>query len=450
MGRIYNLENEKDFEELANHRCIQCATDQDLYKITMCCAYFYNYPRAMGEYEMVIRSDVKFPKNFAKLVRANLHNNMQDLMFKNNELLFLKSRSPYIPFQFTDKFLRGFLYDIDNWVVLDQDEEGHLICALKSIDELHWAYMCELVLLEVQVMATISELYYLATGQADVDYDEFYQRTYEKGRRLLDAGCKFADFGVRRRLSFKAEETAVRALKQAQIDYERKGGKEGRFVGTSNVFLAERYNLKPIGTMAHEWICFHAAIKGGPNEANFDALEAWSKTYGGDLGIFLFDTFGWEAFDECFSLDQAMKYAGGRIDSGDNYDTFELLVHKYESFRINPKTKQYVFSNALTTDEAIDIQKNLRGQGEISFGIGTHFVNDFPGVKPLNFVIKLLRAKLTERKKYFNETCKLSIDEGKATGDPLTVALYRHLLHQTKLRYMDGHLVPCPTTVSVK
>ncbi len=428
MGKIYNLENASDFEELTKHACVQCATDQDLYKITMCCAYFYNYPRAMGEYEMRIRTDLKFPKRFAELVKANLHFNIQGMGFNVTEVDFLKKKSPYIPRQFVQKYLYGFVYDIDNWVDIQQDEEGHLSLTLKEI--YNPAYMCELVLLEVQVMATICELYYIVTGQADVDYDEFFERTYDKGRRLLDAGCKFADFGVRRRLSFKAEETAVRALVKAQEDYERTGGKEGRFVGTSNIALAEEFNLTPIGTMAHEWICFHAAIKGGPNEANHDALRTWAKTYGGSLGIFLFDTFGWEAFDECFSLDLAMLYAGGRIDSGDNYETFELLWKKYESLGIDPVTKQYVFSNALTTDESIEIQKNLGKKGHISFGIGTHFVNDFPGVSPINFVIKLLRAKLTERKKYFNETCKLSLDPGKSTGDPLTVAVYRHLLHQ--------------------
>ena len=61
---------------------------------------------------------------------------------------------------------------------------------------------------------------------------------------------------------------------------------EGRFVGTSNIHLAMKYNLMPVGTMAHEFIC---AIGGmfGPQMANYMAMEAWRKTYRGALGTYL-------------------------------------------------------------------------------------------------------------------------------------------------------------------
>ena len=105
------------------------------------------------------------------------------------------------------------------------------------------------------------------------------------------------------------------------------------------------------------------------------------------------------------------------------------IVEKYRSLGIDPKTKQVVFSNALDVSNAIQIQQYAKNYCLPSFGIGTHFTNDFAGVKPLNIVIKLVAAKITESWAFYNETCKISEDKGKHTGNPEVVKRFMEALH---------------------
>ena len=122
-------------------------------------------------------------------------------------------------------------------------------------------------------------------------------------------------------------------------------------------------------------------------------------------------------------------FKGLRVDSGDNREQLDLIVKKYRSLNIDPSTKQIVFSNGLTTDEAIALQQYASGRCIPSFGIGTHFTNDFPGIKPMNIVIKLLAVKITESWPFYCDTCKLSEDRGKYSGDEATVRRFIEALH---------------------
>ena len=106
-----------------------------------------------------------------------------------------------------------------------------------------------------------------------------------------------------------------------------------------------------------------------------------------------------------------------------------MIVDKYRSLNIDPRSKQVVFSNALDVDRAIEIQKYAKDKCQPSFGIGTHFTNDFPDVKPMNIVIKLIAVKITESWPFYSSTCKLSEDKGKYTGDPATVRRFLETLH---------------------
>ena len=117
------------------------------------------------------------------------------------------------------------------------------------------------------------------------------------------------------------------------------------------------------------------------------------------------------------------------MDSGDNYDQLRRIVEKYRSLGIDPRTKQVVFSNALDTESAIEIQRYARQYCKPSFGIGTHFTNDFDGVKPMNIVIKLVAAKITESWAFYNDTCKISEDRGKHTGDAAVLKRFMDTLH---------------------
>ncbi len=391
-------------------------TDDDLYKFSMCCAVIDNYPRAQVKYAFVDRHHTVYPKGFDQLVRDQVKM-LEDVVITDEEIDYMKEKCAYIPHWFYT-YLKGFRYQAE-WVDVRQDEEGHLDIEFEG----NWS---DTILLEVKVLAIISELYYIVTGQdGGFDYDDYYQRAYRKAERLLGAGCVYSDFGTRRRASFEAEDTAVRAFRDCQ---RSRTDWPGRFVGTSNVYIAMKYGLTPVGTMAHEFVC---AIGGmfGPQMANHLAMNAWRNTFRGALGTYLYDSYGWDIFALNFSEDFANLFKGLRVDSGDNRHELQRIVEKYQSLGIDSRTKQVIFSNALTTDDAIAIQQYAKDLCQPSYGIGTHFTNDFEGVQPMNTVIKLVAVKITEAWPFYNDTCKLSEDTGKHTGKPEVVRRFMEALH---------------------
>lgn len=392
---------------------IKYFTDDDLYKFTMCCAVIDNYPRAQVKYKFVDRDNTIYPHNFGIELEKQIRE-LESVVITNDEIDFMKKKCRYIPFWFYN-FLKGFRYKAD-LVKIHQDVDGHLILGFEG----GWT---ETILLEVKILAIISQLYYIMTGlDKNFDMEDLYARSTRKAARLIDNGCVFSDFGTRRRASHKAQDAAIRGIKSCNTDGP------GKFIGTSNVYFAMKYDLVPVGTMAHELI---AAIGGmyGPQMANHIAMRIWASTYRGSLGTFLYDTFGWQIFSLNFSEDYANMFRGLRVDSGNNREELKKIEKKYNSFGIDPKTKQVIFSNALNVDRAIEIQKYAAGKCIPSYGIGTHFTNDFPGVRPLNIVIKLLAAKITESWPFFNETCKLSEDPHKSTGKPEVIRRFREALH---------------------
>ena len=394
---------------------IQHFTDDDLYKFSMCCAVIDNFPRAQVKYQFTDRDNTVYPAGFAEALREQIVM-LENVTVTDEEIDFMKRRCRYIPTWFYT-YLKGYRFKRE-WVEVTQDTEGHLHVEIEGC----WA---DTILLEVKILSIISELYYIMTGQTGkFDLEKYYDKTYAKGVRLLEAGCVFSDFGTRRRVSFEAEETVVKALKDC---YNSKQW-PGKFVGTSNVYLAMKYDLLPVGTMAHEFVC---AIGGmyGPQMANHIAMNSWRHTFRGALGTYLYDSFGWKVFSLNFSEDFANQFKGLRVDSGDNYEQLMKIVEKYRSLDIDPRTKQVIFSNALDTDSAIRVQQYAKDHCQPSFGIGTHFTNDFEGVKPMNIVIKLIASKITESWSFYNDTCKLSEDVGKHTGNTEVVERFMKTLH---------------------
>lgn len=395
------------------HQIITHFTDDDLYKFTMCCAVIDNFPRAEVRYIFQDRGHTIYPQGFAEELREQIRA-LDSLVISDAEIAFMKRACPYIPYWFYS-YLKGFRYD-SGLVKIHQDRAGHL--------DLHFeGGWSTTILLEVKILAIISELYNIMTGRR-LDLESFGKRTFTKGRRLLEAGCVFSDFGTRRRASFAAQNKAIAALKAAQDEIHG----PGTFMGTSNVWFAMNYDLVPIGTMAHELICAMGGMY-GPQMANYLAMRAWGATFKGSLGTFLYDTYGWRIFSLNFSEDYANMFKGLRVDSGNNAHELDLIEGKYRSLGIDPRHRQVVFSNALTVDEAISIQNFARNRCQPSFGIGTHFTNDFPDATPLNIVIKLVAAKITESWPFYNDTCKLSEDPSKSTGKPEVIRRFRETLH---------------------
>ncbi len=130
-------------------------TDDDLYKFTMCCAVIDNYPRAQVKYSFIDRNNMVYPDGFAgELARQIAF--LEDLRITDEEIAFMRRRCRYLPEWFFT-YLKGFRYD-RRWVNVNQDAAGHL-----SVDiEGAWS---NTILLEVKLLAIISELYYRMTGR---------------------------------------------------------------------------------------------------------------------------------------------------------------------------------------------------------------------------------------------------------------------------------------------
>ncbi|KAJ2511989.1 nicotinate phosphoribosyltransferase [Coemansia sp. RSA 1939] len=274
---------------------------------------------------------------------------------------------------------------------------------------------CKVILYEVPLLALVSESYYRFVDK-DWNHDGQRQKIKAKARALVSAECKFAEFGTRRRRDFTTQDIVMSALLEVSSEFP------GYLSGTSNVYMARKYGIPPVGTVAHEWTMGVAALEGTYENANRLAMQKWLATFNGDLGIALTDTFGTRAFLANFDYSLASAYDGVRQDSGDPIKFIEAVNNHYKSLGVDPSTKVVVFSDGLNPESAILIKKSCgRYAMNCSFGIGTNFTNDFNCASDqsqksnaVNIVIKLFKCN--------GKPCiKLSDSPTKHSGDPAEV-----------------------------
>jgi len=380
--------------------------DTDSYKLSMQKAVFQLFPDVDARFELVNRGKTKFPQRFASRLRGEVYE-MGNLALTYEEAEFLQENCPYLGRAYID-FLKGYRFDSSEVTIAQVG--GNLSVTISG----PWY---RTILWEVPLMATISELYFHMTGKETEACGIILEKATKKANMMRKYGIKVGDFGTRRRYSFLNHSAVVSTLDQI--------GKEA-FVGTSNVYLAMLYGLKVIGTQAHEWIQFHAAMY-GVERANVMAMENWAKVYRGDLGIVLTDTFTTKDFFRCFDMYYAKLFDGVRHDSGDPMKFGEAVIKHYENLGIDPKSKVIIFSDGLTVEKAVEIYKVFAGRIKVSFGIGTSLSNDV-GVKPLNIVIKMFAVMLDDTEDRWIDTVKLSDVKGKHTGNPRTIELYKEIL----------------------
>ncbi len=377
--------------------------DNDLYKLSMQNAVCALYPRAWARYTFINRGGTEFPDGFRDELER-IVDGFSNLALTKEEEAFLKEKCPYLNPVYID-FLRGYRYDPSEVHITDDN-------GLTIVVEGPWY---RTIMWEVPLMALISELYFLRTGQA-VDLGQFHDLNAQKGQAMKEGGLKVADFGTRRRYSKENQGIVVADLMNSASD---------AFVGTSNVHFARIHGIKAIGTQAHEWFQAHAAMFGF-KMANEMALNRWAQVYKGDLGIALSDTFTSTNFFESFDKYLAKLFDGVRQDSGDPYEFADAAIEHYLGLGIDPISKTMVFSDSLTVDKAIALQQRYRGRIKTSFGIGTHLTNDV-GVKALNMVIKLTGFKPREDAEWV-PTVKLSDDVGKHTGNEEMIDICKKVL----------------------
>ena len=371
-------------------------TDNDAY--TFSCQYYIlqTYPRAEVEYTFFDRNHTVYPEGFAEKVIA-----------------FMQHRMYYLP-QWYFTFLRGYKFNPAE-VHIEQAPDGQLAISIRG----KWY---STIMWEMPVLSIVSELMHQHRGDLErYDAAVEYERAADKARQILRGGLILGDMGTRRRLSFVHHDNVIRAMKAtADAGGEQVDGVfvpwKGRIVGTSNVYLAMKYGLVPMGTMSHQIIEFEENVS-GIFECNFNVMRKFSDVYDGDNGIYLYDCFGDKVFFNNLSKRMALMFVGLRVDSGVEEEQTEKIIEKYKQLGINPATKQVIYSNGLNIERALEIHRFVDGRVQDSYGMGTFLTCDVLGCKPMNIVVKLTKCRITEKREW-HDCVKLSCDKGKTLGNP--------------------------------
>ncbi|MBR3581149.1 MAG: nicotinate phosphoribosyltransferase [Lachnospiraceae bacterium] len=345
--------------------------DTDLYKFNMNQVMFHKHPDLIGEYMFKCRNnDIVFTKEMFDEINEQI-DYLCTLNFSKEELDYLRSirfiKRDYV------EFLRLW-HPIRDYVYTELKDNGELI--LKVDGPLFSAMQFEIYLLEI-----VNEVYF----RMSFDYINLRRAAEERlSQKIKDFNSgkytfSFAEFGCRRRLSREWEDEAVRRL---CTDTDK-------CVGTSNVYLAMKYNVKPIGTFAHEFVQMYQGIDSIPLAyTNHYAMQDWYDEYKGDNGTALTDTITTDLFLMDFDRSMVNNYTGVRHDSGDPYEWGEKIIAHYKKYGVDPKTKVLLFSDSLDFDRAEAIYQYFKDRTKVSFGIGT-FVSNDTNEDALNIVIKL-------------------------------------------------------------
>ena len=355
---------------------IQSLLDTDLYKLTMMQAVLHHFPGAQVEYKFKCRNEGVDLVPLLDEIRAEVAS-LCSLRFTEDELVYLRSlrfmKSDFVDFlglfQFNGKYIR-----IDALA----GSPGQIDITIRG----PWLHT---ILYEIPVLAIVSEVYSrrmhpgagLDEGRRRLQAKIDLVRTVEQA---LD--FKISDFGTRRRFSFAWHEELVQTLKREVPQF---------FAGTSNVWLAMRNNLIPLGTLGHEYMQACQALGPRLRDSQAFAFEMWAKEYRGDLGIAISDTYGVDAFLRDFDMYFCKLFDGARHDSGDPFEWGEKMIAHYRRNRVDPRTKSLIFSDQLSFPLAIEIARRFHGRARTSFGIGTNLTNDV-GFEPLQIVIKMVEC----------------------------------------------------------
>lgn len=355
-------------------KIIQNMLDTDFYKISMMQAVLHNYPNTEVEWEFRCR-DQEDLRAYIPEIRNQI-DLLADMQITDEELAYL-SKISFIKPDFI-RFLGLFKFN-PNYVTVSA-ENNQLSIVLRG----PWLHI---ILFEIPLLAIISEVRN-RYRYPHVTLDQVSDRLYEKFDELKKMASpmeledfRLADYGTRRRFSYGAQHCVIDILKNEF---------PGKFVGTSNVHLAKLCHVKPMGTMAHEWLMAHQQL--GPRliDSQIAALDCWVREYRGLLGIALTDCITMDAFLRDFDLYFAKLFDGLRHDSGDPLIWAEKAIAHYKKLGIDPRTKTLIFSDGLDLHKALGIYRALRGRVNISFGIGTSLTCDIPNVMPMKIVIKMV------------------------------------------------------------
>ena len=349
--------------------------ETDMYKFSMGQAIYHQFSDYKTTWSFKCRNtDVHFTEEMVEEIKEQIKAYC-NLRFKEDELEYLHTIR-WIKGSYVD-FLRLWQPRFEDFEITTDAE-----CGLSIETKGTWLNTS---MYEIPTLAIVNEVYFKMAYDYNKLLESFKTRLDEKVNRLVNGEFTlgpFSEFGLRRRLSAEAQELAINALSQATYP-------ESKFVGTSNVYLAKKFGLKPVGTMAHEWImCVgQGNHKHNPAYSNWYALDAWVKEYGILNGTALTDTITTDCFLKDFQLTYSTLFSGVRHDSGDPFEWGDKMIAHYEELGIDPKTKTLLFSDSLDFERANKLYKYFKDKSKVAFGIGTYIAND-TDAPSLNIVMK--------------------------------------------------------------
>ena len=358
---------------------INSLLETDMYKFSMGQTIFHQFTSYKTTWTFKCRNkDVHFSEEMVEEIRQQIAA-FCGLRFTEEELDYLDNIT-WIKGSYVD-FLRLWQPRYEEFTITTDAPCGLSIEAAGT-----WL---NTTMYEIPILAIVNEVYFRMAYDYDEVLEQFKTRLSQKVEMLEKNKYRlntFSEFGLRRRLSAQAQEIAVEALTNLKDT-------DSKFIGTSNVYLAKKYNLKPIGTMAHEWIMCtgQGNHKHNPAYSNWYALDAWVKEYGILNGIALTDTITTDCFLRDFQLTYATLFSGVRHDSGDPYEWGEKMIANYKKLGIDPGTKTLLFSDSLDFEKATQIYDHFKDKVQVAFGIGTFISND-TNVPALNIVMKTTKC----------------------------------------------------------
>ena len=359
--------------------------DTDLYKFTMMQVVLHQFPGAQVEYRFKCRNPGAQLAPFMDEIREEIRS-LCSLHFQDSELAYLRSMR-FIKSDFVD-FLGLFKLN-EKYITVTPLPSGDISIAIVG----PWLHT---ILFEIPVLAIVNEVYFRNT-QSVPDFVEGRKRLDVKIGQLREEGLsdlKIADYGTRRRFSRAWHEEVMRVLAARLGTHHSPGHSRsvpGQLAGTSNVWLAMKLGLTPLGTMAHEYLQACQALGPRLRDSQIYAFESWAREYRGDLGIALSDVYGMNAFLRDFDMYFCKLFDGARHDSGDPFEWGERMLEHYSQNRVDPRTKTLIFSDGLTVPRTIALYQQFRGRCQLAFGIGTNLTNDL-GYEPMQIVIKMVRC----------------------------------------------------------
>ena len=372
---------------------INSLLENDLYKFSMGQAIYHQFSDYKTTWSFKCRNEgIYFTEEMVEEIKRQIKLYC-NLSFTEDELEYLH-HIRWLKGSYID-FLRLWHPRFEDYEIKHEGEKG-LTIETKGT----WLNTS---MYEVPTLAIVNEVYFRMSYDMTKLEEEFKEKLDQKIADLRSGKYNigsFSEFGLRRRLNGKMQDLAIREL--GNNNYP-----DSCFIGTSNVYLAKKYSLTPVGTMAHEWVqaVGQGNHKHNPAYSNWYMMDAWIKEYGILNGIALTDTITTDCFLKDFQLTYATLFYGVRHDSGDPFLWGEKMIAHYESLNIDPKNKTLLFSDSLDFKKASSIYAYFKDRCKVAFGIGTYISNDTQ-IPSLNIVMKITKCN-------GSDVAKLSDVEGK-------------------------------------